>query len=61
MIKTNNAPLDVIGGGECDKCGDTYDVGSRFDHDAISGLCWECSDLDLNDMSAEEFAAYVAG
>lgn len=46
--------------GYCD-CGETYDVGSRFDHDAETGQCWDCSDRDLNAMTATELDAYLNG
>lgn len=46
--------------GQCD-CGATYDVGSRFDHDADSGQCWDCSDRDFDTMTATEMDEYLNG
>lgn len=46
--------------GECD-CGTTYDAGSRFDHDADTGECWDCSGRHIDAMNDDEFVAYVNG
>ena len=46
--------------GTCD-CGATYDVGSRFDHDADSGQCWACSPRTITDMTDTELADYLVG
>jgi hypothetical protein len=32
------------GVGECDKCEETYDVGSQLDHCAKCGTCWSHCD-----------------
>lgn len=47
--------------GECDHCGAEYDVASRFDHDADAGLCWACSDRNIDDMTDEELDDYLRG
>jgi hypothetical protein len=47
--------------GSCDQCEDVYDVGSRIDHDANLGLCWECSPHHPRALSHAEFDLYLAG
>ena len=46
--------------GTCD-CGATYIAASRFDHDADSGECWDCSPRDFATMTDDEALAYLAG
>lgn len=46
--------------GVCD-CGATYDVGSRADHDADAGTCWNCSDRDPHQMTEDEWDEYLVG
>lgn len=46
--------------GNCD-CGQQFNIGSRFDHDADTGQCWNCSDRDIDDMSEDEFITYLNG
>jgi hypothetical protein len=46
--------------GQCD-CGATYDPASRFDHDADTGECWDCSERSLTTMTDDEQVAYLQG
>jgi len=46
--------------GFCD-CGFQYIKGSRFDHDADSGQCWNCSDRNIWHMTDSEMEDYLLG
>lgn len=46
--------------GTCD-CGAIYNPSSRFDHDADSGQCWNCSSRDPIAMTIDEWTNYLEG